>query len=272
MESPTLRMLPYTLHYLCRPDEVEDVSVKVFCEKYEVAYAPKKQNKDNPVMPFKAETGFFCHPSAVLCKRGKDKGKKLCRQGIRRRADGDVLSKVSQWAWPDTGHFHHSILTCADSEINRVMEKYSQLVLTLLVPHRSSCDLQLASELTYPYTHMLRKLYSEDSVRKSSGEQPWIFSEENMTFLQNIQNCRHNSLRYKVQTDDLAGCTVPFENPDAEADSGLYNVDEVEEDMMNQLGYEDFLDTMDEEFDRPRHDDDPDFFPQHERLLIPRNS
>ena len=50
------------LHYLCRPDEVEDVSVKVFCEKYEVAYAPKKENKDNPVMPFKAETGFFLPP------------------------------------------------------------------------------------------------------------------------------------------------------------------------------------------------------------------
>ena len=26
------------LHYLCRPDKVEDISVKDFCEKYKVAY------------------------------------------------------------------------------------------------------------------------------------------------------------------------------------------------------------------------------------------
>ena len=51
------------LHYLCRPQEIEDVSVKEFFERYEVSYVHQRKRKrgdeDNPVMPFQADTGFF---------------------------------------------------------------------------------------------------------------------------------------------------------------------------------------------------------------------
>ena len=247
------------LHYLCRPQNLENLGPKEFFEKYEVKFVPpaNRQCKNNPVVPFQHDTGHFQHPSAKTITRGKEKGKTRCRQGVQLR-ESECYAKVSQWAWPDTAHFNKSILECSDSEVNRTMDTYAQLALTLLVPHRCSKDLRDLSHTDFQYTHKLRKIFYDDKAISATGGEPLLFKNCNTDFLQNIQNCRHNCLRYKVSSDELACSTDAFRNPDCALETHADESDSEEDDEEN-LGYEEFLQELEDEFERPVHDDDPDY-------------
>ena len=245
------------LHYLCRPEVLEDISLKEFSESYELGYTKMKKGKkkdDNPVIPFIVNTGYFKHPSASTTGKGAKK-KVICKQGVRNR-DVDVLIKVPQWAFPDSADFRESILTCADDDVNRTMETFAQLCLTLLVPHRSNGDLQCTQSTKFPYTFRLRELYAQDEVRRITGDLPRVFTDSNLKFLQNVQNSAHNSLRYKNIFDDLRSCTDPF-TPQHDDDVSLdEESDDEDEEDLEAMGYEYFLRHLEKEFSRPVHDTD----------------
>lgn len=170
----------------------------------------------------------------------------------------DTYIKVPQWAFPDSEQFRNSILTCSDSDINRAMETYSQLVLTLLVPHRHCGELKCPNSATFPYCHKFRNIYYEDQDRKQKGLEPKIFTDSNLEFLQNIQNAAYNSLRYKLCSDDLADDTEPFEYQDPDGQSPTHQESD-DEDEAQTDGYEDILSSLQDEYSRPTHDDDPTF-------------
>ena len=246
------------LHYLCRPVDLEDLNPKNFFERYEVKFVPpsNKQCKNNPVVPFEHDTGHFQHPSAKAIKRGKNKGNTVCRQGVQLR-DSEAYAKVSQWAWPDTAHFNKNILECSDNELNRTMDTYAQLALTLLLPHRRSEDLRDLSQAEFQYAHKLRQIFYDDKAVSAAGGEPLFFKECNTDFLQNIQNCRHNCLRYKVTSDELACSTDPFQNPDCAIEA--HDTESESDDEEDNVGYEDFLQELEDEFERPVNDDNPDY-------------
>lgn len=241
------------LHYLCRPIQLENFSLKAFTENYEVGFVTKKSlSAANPMLPFLCSTDFFTHPSAGTKGRGRSKTES-CSQGVKARED-DTYAKVPQWAFPDTQQFRDNILTCADDKINRAMELYAQMVLTLLLPHRHFGELQCPDNPIHPYTHKLRKCYEEDSQLKASGLEPTVFTDSNLTFLQNIQNAAYNSVRYKGTYDELAETTVPFDYSDPD---GVAADDSEDDDNEAQDGYEEFVESLARQYSRPVHDDDP---------------
>ena len=119
----------HALHYLCRPNELQDCGLRFFVENFYVC----STYRDEDALPFVSDTGHYQHPSAL--KRGARKGS--CSEGVKERKDNPVLIRVSQWMFPDTASFKCNIFECTDSEMNSKMEEYAQLVLTLFLPHQT---------------------------------------------------------------------------------------------------------------------------------------
>ena len=125
--------------------------------------------------------------------------------------------KVSQWSFPDTAQFKNNILTCPASAINQSMEEYAYTMLLLFHHYRSHEDLlPSVTAGSFPYVMKLREIYKHEVQLQSGGVPKRVFSERNLTLLQNIQNCAHNSLRYKVGKDDLQSVTECFQPEQAE--------------------------------------------------------
>lgn len=239
------------LNYLCRPRELERTCLKNFTETYYSTYVPK-ENDDNEVMPYVADTGYFKHPSVYAS--GSQKGK--CKQGVGVRLLRGYI-KLAQWMFPDTADFKGSIIDCEPSSINSKMEVYAQVVMTLLCPHRSKADLQVTGNR--PYAMKLRATYKKEMRDRDKGIPPRVFTEAHMQFLQNVQNCRANSLRYKLKGDELERRTVPYENE--LADSGDEKDDDEEEDDGDEIDYEAFMDQLGDEQMAPSTDEDASFLP-----------
>ena len=197
------------LHYLCRPEALEDVSLKDFFENYEVTWASKKRKRgeERGVHRFMADTGYFQHPSVAT--KGKNTGK--ATQAVKER-DEILQIKVSQWGFVDTGKFEVNILTCEPHQITSEMETYAEAVLTLLMPHRCREDLILGyGSCKRTFTQRLQKVYQHDMELRDQDLDELMFTEQSEVFLQNIQDCAYNSMRYKTKGDDLERRTNPFE-------------------------------------------------------------
>ena len=108
----------------------------------------------------------------------------------------------------------------------------------------------------FPFVVKLRELSSDDEIRQNHGEDRHLFTERNLRFLQNIQNSAHNSLRYKMGTDDLQSDTHPFSaKPVDMCDKSQEEDDEEEEN--DEVPYELVLDNCDAS---DLNDSDPTFF------------
>ena len=152
----------------------------------------------------------------------------------------------------------NDITTCAEDKFNDAMELYAQAALNLLHPHRHGGDLKLGNS-AFPFTRKLQAVYREDELRKQIGDVPLMFTTENMTFLQNIQNSARNSTRYKVEADDLQSGTEPF-HPD-ESNSDAFEEEDDETDKKENAYYEMFLNyvsPLNSSMSDP-HDTDPRF-------------
>ena len=96
----------------------------------------------------------------------------------------------------------------------------------------------------------LRVIYEHEVLLQSVPKH--VFKERNLTFLQNIQNCAHNSLRYKVGTDDLQSVTECFRPEQVETCNQDENQAEEFEDE-EDVPYELFMEYVDEK-ERDDHD------------------
>lgn len=240
------------LDYLCRGKELEETSLREFTESFYMKYAPNKPDDENPVIPCEADTGYYIHPSVI--KSGKRKGK--CSQGAALR-EKPVLIRVSQWMFPDTASFKANFLTCEPFEFVRKMEEYALLVLSLFMPHRSCHDLKAVGATSYPHLHKIREVYLRDQMRKARGETPVVFTVQNVTFLQNLQNCRSNTLRFKITDDELTRGTVAYSSPNPQ--DGDEEGQEAEEEI-EETAYEQFAEMLEQEFNAPPGTDlDPAF-------------
>ena len=239
------------LNYLCRSKELERVCLKDFTEQYYSTYVPK-DNDDDEVLPYMSDTGFFKHPSVIAS--GTNKGK--CRQGVGVRLLRGYI-KLAQWMFPDTADFKSSIIDCHVSVINKKMEVYSQVVMSLLLPHRSSEDLQIPGN--HPYTMKLRETYTREMRDRKRGKPPKVFTDAHMAFLQNVQDCRANSLRYKLKGDELERRTVPYQNELPDSDDEAGDDDDDDDDDNDDMAYEAFMDQLTTEHVPPSTDEDPSF-------------
>lgn len=228
------------LHYLCRNEELETLSLKDLWENYQVTPAKKKDDPNNPVYLFQPETEFFQHPAARKKKNGQFHPMK---QGMKKR-DESVGVKVSQWEFPDTSHFHGAdICTCGPEKYNKAMENWSKRVLTFMLPHRCLSDLQDGSGRSFPYVRKLQDVFRSDQKRISSGSKPVLFTQRNIQFLQNIQDCARNSLRYKVKVDDLENGTQAY-HPDGANHKDTFEEEEQHDELEEDAYYEMFLEQF----------------------------
>jgi hypothetical protein len=136
------------LHYLCRPLELENVSVFTFYSNYVVSPNLGK------VYQF-LNYGSLKHPS--YCD-----SKKKFRQAVKKRKEPKI-PKIFQYDFPDTALFNGNILN-NDTPINEYMEQYSQKVLLLFLPYRKKSDL-IRNE---SYTDTLRYACTENLINKSA--------------------------------------------------------------------------------------------------------
>jgi hypothetical protein len=145
---------------------------------------------------------FFCLPSLNSVTE-------QCRQGVQPRAKSGLDIKVSLWSFSDNARFKNNILTCPASAINQSMEEYAHTMLLLFHRYHSHKDLHPSVTAgSFPYVTKLPEIYEHEVLLESVPK--YVFTERNLTFLQNIQNCAHNSLRYKVGKDDLQSVTECF--------------------------------------------------------------
>jgi len=248
------------LHYLCRHDDLEDIPAKDFYTEYTVLTVPgkntgKRKRDDEETWRFKSDTGHFQHPSA---KKTKDGRLNDATQGVKKK-DAPTLARISQWMIPDTAKFKDNIFACPPENITKEMEIYAELFLTLLVPHRHQDDLKShISNGRRPFTMKFRELKEADHEAEMLDRPAKVITPENLQFMQNIQDCAYNSLRYKPGDDDLQSATAPFCTGDAPTDAA--DDSDEEDDDSNDVPYDLFVDTLD---DVDITDKFPDFLPKH---------
>ena len=140
------------LHYLCRPQSLENLSPRQFYEGYHVVGIRKKPKAGEQDMRFIADTTHFKHPSA---SKARGNAQPACRQGVSPRTD-PLDMKIPQWMFPDTARFKNNILTCAPTEINKDMEMYAENILLLFHSYRSMEDLRPVPNQGVPFPYVMK--------------------------------------------------------------------------------------------------------------------
>ena len=139
------------------------------------------------------------------------------------------------------------------------MEVYAQTALTLLLHHRCKDDLKVTTS-RYPHAAKFRQVYNREMAGKTRKIPPKVFTERNIQFLQNIQNCRSNSLRCKVKADELASKTDPFEDDGLLLDDRDNDEDE-DDNNEDVIGYESFMEALEDQCAPPSTDHDSTYLP-----------
>ena len=232
------------LHYLCRPTCLEMLSPKEFFETYEIVHAPKKRKRGEPDLRL-INTHQFTHPTSKLNKNGT-----VSKPTQAARLYGEkIYIKISQWMFKDTGRFKSNLLTCPDNLLCVAMETYAEVVLALLISYRGPGDFIPANGApSFPFVHKLREIYFFDEFLASTGQPKRVFTDDNVTFLQNIQNAAYNAMRYKIGDDDLQSDTMPFQSEEGDVLLESYNDGEEEEDvdLDDGLDYESLLQELED--------------------------
>ena len=201
------------LHYLARPDELEQVTVFDFYSKYDVVRVTSRNRE--AVFQF-SKTASFTHPSYK-----PSTGRFL--QGVLERNGRKRLPQVFQYDFPDPaefcGHLLHSRTT------NEPMEKFAQLALILFMPFRTISDLQCS----HSFVKQLRNVIS-------------TFKESHLEFLQNIVDAKSNNFRSARLEDELQRETDPLKATDFDAEEyadivGLHENEEQDDLCENLTGH-----------------------------------
>ena len=185
-------------HYLCRHRSLEKLSFFDFTSKYEVSFMPRIERENCDVLPF-TNTPDYEHPSYINNRM---------RQGVKEREEPKLI-KVFQGMFPDSAQFDGNIFDMS-VQTNDKMEEYAFLVLMLFMPFRSLKDFSSPSHNNVDYRAKLVDVLNTG----------YILKPHHMKFLQNIQDIKHNYLRYGRIPDDLESRTELFQSDNAGASRG----------------------------------------------------
>jgi len=209
----------YALHYLCRPQSLQDLRAYHFYSQYEVV---KVNSRNRDELMYFEKNGSFHHPSY---QQQTDS----FLQGIQQRKK-ECLLKVFQFDFPDTADFGGSILD-PNVPITSAMEQYSKLALLLFCPGLRVLDDIL---LDHSFTLKFRQLV-----------QRGVIDQECFDFLQNIQDTRSNCTRAGKTKDELQRNTTPFKPADQAFDAVEEEEDEEQQDA--DMFVDEFLRALQEE-------------------------
>ena len=205
------------MHYLCRPEELENLCPWEFFSKYEVCFITK-ENKHEMLM------FLNCHPYQHPSYNAK---KNVFRQGCKQR-EKQLLVKFRQWAFPDSAEFNGNVLL-KTTQVTNFTEDYSKQVLLLFSSYRRISDIMVDNT----YTKALRKTFSDNKI-----------TPEIMKILQNVQDARSNCLRNPGHPDELARDTEQYkcwsgnngEDSEPEQEDHVASKEEIDMFIKNVLG------------------------------------
>jgi hypothetical protein len=161
--------------------ELEDLSAYEFFANYDVRVVTASTTQ--LIIPF-ANTIYFQHPSFVHSK-------KIYKQGMLKRGSKKLV-KIFQYDFPDSALFDGNLLS-DNIEVNEHMEKFSEHVMLLFLPHRQILDLLIEDS----FTKRLRDAVDKGEITATSFQ-----------ILQNIQDAKSNNLRATLVNDDLQRNTI----------------------------------------------------------------
>ena len=168
-----------SLHYLHRPNKLNDVCLFDFCEQFETIRSDKPhQSKPND--------GTYCIDDIEHPGHGRQK----CRERSEK-----VLPQFSHWALPDASSFGGSLWEIS-YPVNTSVEKYCQAVLVLFHPFRELSDLTIRNSYFLKFRNVY-KGYVPCDVRN---------------ILTNVQMF-YNSMRMPPKDDPLFKTTVKYTPP-----------------------------------------------------------
>ena len=166
------------MHYLRRPKDLEDKSMKKFFEEHEIKKTKFMNDEDdNYNIDDRKHPGF-----------GK--------QFVKKR-DEPVLSQFSHWAFPDAASFGGCIWDFTEQNINSTVENYCRAVLVLFVPFRSIDDLTIDGS----YFKKFKRLYCGKTIPKK---------DRMRETLNNVQMF-YNSVRMPGLEDPLCDLAKAYE-------------------------------------------------------------
>jgi Helitron helicase-like domain at N-terminus/PIF1-like helicase len=202
------------MHYLCRPQELDDVCVFDFFSKYDVV-TRRSKNRNTQIEQYEFVNGHFQHPSY------QEDSTTMLQCIVKRQTE--VLIRIQQYQFPDTSSFRGNILdpetVCTDST-----EQYAKLVLLLFLPFRSYGQLTQCENFTKTF-----RMFATSSA----------FTNRARSWLQNVQDCRGNCFRLSQVEDELQQKTTCFEDNSnlasntPEKDENLSDGDSVSDDALN---------------------------------------
>ena len=152
-----------TLHYLCRPIQLESINVFEFYGNYEIV----NKTRENESELLELINDKFQHASF-------NRTKMKFLQGVKKRLKPKLV-RICQYDFPDTKCFGSNMLD-DKATINVSMEIYCRNVLLLLFPFRSKDDLIIEGS----YTKRLCSVIYNHELKKNKFEY----------FLDNVQNCK----------------------------------------------------------------------------------
>ena len=202
------------LHYLCRPLELEDLTVYDFFSEYEVVRCTGSKTRT---------TLSFCNGTFQHSSYSETNNR--FKQEVKKR-DKKLLPRIRQWDFPDSASFGGNIML-ASPPFNSIMESYSEMVLLYFFSYRQLEDIQVYSS----YVAKLQEVVSQNKL-----------PERYQIILQNILDAKSNNCRtFSDYQDDLQRCTTVFQPTFIEYSESHQEDDEDEEDNNLEGKYLDAL-------------------------------
>lgn len=213
----------FAMDYLCRPERLEQCNVRDFFALYEVVNVTGGNRKS--LLPF-SDTRHPSHQDNRQHISSPHLNGFL--QGVRKRKIQQI-PRVNQWIFADSASFNGNILL-ETTQLTDEIVQHAKYVLCLMYPFRKLKHLQKNG----CYVQKLRKVIADGEI-----------TDQQLEFLQNIQDSKSNSFRVTKIDDDLHRNSSPFQPSAGYIDPNGIDDDE-EEQILGPEGEEldDLLDSF----------------------------
>ena len=235
------------LCYLCRPIELEDLSMIEFFEEWETVRSYKWNDKEDD----------DCYEIQDQLHPGHNKQK-------TRRRKKKVLAQFSHWSFPDAATFGQGLWEANDDNYSGALENYCRAALVLFHPFRSKKDLTWEDSFFKKFRRVYRRNKMEQRMVKILANVQLFYNSTRMPGKQDIlcqvankYEYEHNDRKCVNEDDDDETEDTYFEGVfDVEAEAGHESGNRKKEFSLNRLrqtGYAScgFNNLPDESYIRP---------------------
>ena len=232
--------------YLCRPEQLEKVSVKDFYTHY--VYLKRQPTEENRGMPF-INTAKFNHPSWKDGSNAGDGNFRGCMRELKEDEEVKLIQIARKWL-PDTGTLEGSLQDA--TRLSPHTEEYCRRALMLCVAFRQLQDLRLIGQRTTaliarPALNEQEKEFAENLNRDGSYTDYFMscitdgtIDKEDIEYLQNYQDCIYNGYRTPKIGDALERQSEVYKKGASDTIDDVEDEDDEDDEPVSQQPLDDF--------------------------------